>query len=95
METALISDFAILSIVLGPLVGFGTMSVIRGLFTFLMFIGLALAQFLGVIGVNEIISYFMGQLIIMGSTYLFLRTAYPETLVKVKHELQTGSDRCH
>jgi hypothetical protein len=40
METSLISTFAGLSIVLGLLVGFGTLSVIRGVFTFLMFIGL-------------------------------------------------------
>ena len=95
METSLILDFAILSIVLGLLVGFGTMSAIRGLFTFLMFIGFALSQLLGVVGVNEIISYFLGQLIIMGSTFLLLRTVYPETLVKVKQELQIGSGKCH
>jgi hypothetical protein len=37
METSLISTFAGLSIVLGLLVGLGTLSVIRGVFTFLMF----------------------------------------------------------
>ena len=95
METTLISDFAILSIVMGLIVGLGTLSVIRGLFTFLVFIGLSLAQFLGVVGVNEILSYFLGQMIIMGSAYLFLRTAYPETLVKVQQEMQHGSAKCH
>ena len=37
METSLTSVFASLSIVLGLLVGFGTLSVVRGVFTFLMF----------------------------------------------------------
>ena len=95
METSLISDFAILSIVMGLMVGLGTMSVIRGLFTFLVFIGLSLAQFLGVVGVNEILSYFLGQMIIMGSAYLFLRAAYPETLIKVAQEFKHDSAKCH
>ena len=72
METSLISDFAILSIVMGLLIGLGTMSKIRGLFTFLIFMGLTLAQVLGVLGVNEILSYFLGLAIIMGSTCLLL-----------------------
>ena len=95
METTLISDFAILSIVMGLIVGLGTLSVIRGLFTFLVFIGLSLTQFLGVVGVNEILSYFLGQMIIMGSAYMFLRAVYPETLVKVQQEMQPGSAKCH
>jgi hypothetical protein len=95
METTLISDFAILSIVMGLLVGLGTMSIIRGLGIFLIFIGLTLAQVLGVVGVNEILSYFLGLAIIMGSTCLLLRAAHPETIVKVMQELKLCSSKCH
>ncbi len=95
METSLISVFAGLSIVFGLLAGFGTLSVIRGVFTFLMFIGLALSAFLDTVGVNMVLSYFFGQLIIVGSTYILLRSLYPETLVKVKQELSQGSGKCH
>ena len=95
METSLISVFAGLSIVFGLLVGFGTLSVIRGVFTFLMFIGLALSAFLNTAGINMILSYFFGQLIVMGSVYILLRAVYPQTLLKVKLELQTGSAKCH
>jgi hypothetical protein len=95
METSLISTFAGLSILFGPLVGFGTLSVVRGVFTFLMFIGLTLSAILNTAGVNMILSYFLGQLIIMGSTYLLLRTIYPDALVKVKKEFQTGPAKCH
>lgn len=95
METSLISTFAGLSVVLGLLVGLGTLSVIRGVFTFLMFIGLALSAYLETVGVNMVISYFFGQLIVMGSVYLLLRTVYPQTLLKVKLELQKGSGKCH
>jgi hypothetical protein len=95
METSLISTFAGLSIVLGFLVGLGTLSVVRGVFTFLMFIGLALSAYLNTVGVNMILSYFLGQLIIMGSTYILLRNVYPEVIVKVKQELQQGSGKCH
>jgi hypothetical protein len=95
METSLISTFAGLSIVLGLLVGLGTMSVIRGVFTFLMFIGLALSAYLNIVGVHMVLSYFFGQIIIMGSVYLLLRTVYPQTLQRVKLELQAGSTKCH
>jgi hypothetical protein len=95
METSLITVFASLSIVLGLMVGFGTLSVVRGVFTFLMFIGLALSGILNTAGVNMILSYFLGQLIIMGTTYLFLRTMYPDALVKVRKEFQTGPASCH
>jgi hypothetical protein len=88
METSMISVFAGLSILLGLMVGFGTLSLIRGLFTFLLFMGLALSAFLNTIGVNEIISYFLGQMITMGSTYILLRSVYPEALLKVKQELK-------
>ena len=96
METSLISVFAGLSIVFGLLAGFGTLSVIRGLFTFLMFMGLALSAFLDTVGVNMVLSYFFGQIIVVGSTYILLRSLYPETLVKVKQEFsQQGSGKCH
>jgi hypothetical protein len=95
METSLISVFASLSIVFGLLVGFGILSVVRGVFTFLMFIGLTLSEILNTAGVNMIFSYFLGQLIIMGSIYLLLRTMFPDALVKVRQELQTGSGKCH
>lgn len=95
METTLISDFAILSIIMGLLIGLGTMSIIRGMVIFLIFIGLTLAQVLGVVGVNEILSYFLGQAIIIGLTYLLLRTAHPETIVKVMQELKFRSGKCH
>ena len=95
METSLISTFAGLSIVLGLLVGLGTMSVIRGVFTFLMFIGLALSAYLNIVGVHMVLSYFLGQLIVMGSAFILLRTLYPQTLPRVKLELQAGSTKCH
>jgi hypothetical protein len=95
MESSLISTFASLSIILGLLVGFGTLSVVRGIFTFLIFIGLTMSQLLGTVGVNEYVAYFLGQIIVMLPVYLMLRRAYPETLVKVKQELQTGSAKCH
>lgn len=95
METSLISVFAGLSIVFGLLVGFGTLSVIRGVFTFLMFMGLALSAFINTVGVNMVLSYFFGQLIVVGSTYILLRSVYPKTLVKVKQEFSQGSGRCH
>ena len=95
METSLISVFAGLSIVFGLLVGFGTLSIIRGVFTFLMFIGLSLSAILNTAGVNMILSYFLGQLIIMGTSYLLLRTMYPQALEKVRNELQTGIGKCH
>ena len=95
METSMISVFASLSIVLGILVGFGTLSVVRGVFTFLMFIGLTLSAILNTAGVNMILSYFLGQLIIMSTSYLLLRTMYPDALVKVGKEFQTGPGSCH
>jgi hypothetical protein len=95
METSLISVFAGLSIVFGLLAGFGTLSAIRGVFTFLVFMGLALSAFLDTVGVNMVLSYFFGQLIVVGSSYILLRSLYPETLVKVKQEFSQGSGKCH
>ena len=96
METSLISVFAGLSIVFGLLTGFGTLSVIRGVFTFLVFIGLALSAYLNTAGINMVLSYFFGQIIVVGSTYILLRSLYPETLAKLKQEFsQQGSGKCH
>jgi len=95
METSLISVFAGLSIVFGLMVGFGTLSIIRGVFTFLMFMGLALSAFLDTVGVNFVLSYFLGQLIVVGSTYILLRSFFPETIVKVRQEFSIGSGKCH
>lgn len=95
MESSLISVFAGLSIVFGLMVGFGTLSVVRGVFTFLMFIGLTLSAILSTAGVNMILSYFLGQLIIMGTTYLFLKMMYPQTLGKVIKDLRIGTGKCH
>jgi hypothetical protein len=60
-----------------------------------MFIGLALSSILNDAGVNMTLSYFWGQLIMMGTSYLLLRTIYPQALVKVRKELQTGTGKCH
>lgn len=95
METSLITTFASLSVILGLFVGVGTLSVIRGIFTFLVFMGLALSSYLDTIGVHMVFSYFLGQLIVMGSIYVLLRNMYPEVLVKVKQELGQGSGKCH
>lgn len=96
METSLILDFAILSVVLGLLVGLGTLSAVRGIFTFLVFIGLALAQFLGVLGVNEFVAYFLGQIIVMSSSYLTIRLGFPEKLENVKNAFKvTDGGSCH
>ncbi|MEE8432225.1 MAG: hypothetical protein V3S16_13340 [Candidatus Desulfatibia sp.] len=95
METSLISDFAILSIVMGLMAGFGTLSAIRGVFTFLVFVGFTLTQLLGALRVHETVSFFLGQLIVMVPTYLFIKNVYPEILVKTKQEFQRGSSKCH
>jgi hypothetical protein len=60
-----------------------------------MFMGLTLSAILNTAGFNMILSYFLGQLIIMGTSYLLLRTMYPQTLVIVRKELQTGTGKCH
>ena len=96
METSLISVFAGLSIFLGLLIGLGTLSVIRGIFTFLLFMGLVLAEFLGILGVNPFAAYFLGQILVMGSTYLILRLRFPETLNNVKNEFRfDAAGSCH
>lgn len=95
METSLITTFASLSVILGLFVGVGTLSVIRGIFTFLVFMGLALSAYLDTTGVHMVLSYFLGQIIVVGSIYVLLRNIYPEVLVKVKQELGQGSGKCH
>ena len=86
MDWNMILVFLGLSVITGIIVGFGTLSIIRGLFTFLLFIGLAITALLAELGVNEILSFFLGQAIIMGSTYIYLRILHPEILTRVKKE---------
>ncbi len=86
MDWTMILVFLGLSIITGIMAGFGTLSVIRGLFIFLMFLGLAMTALLAELGINEILSFFLGQLIVMGSTYIYLRMLHPEILNRVKKE---------
>ena len=86
MDWNMILVFSGLSVITGIIAGFGTLSIIRGLFTFLLFIGLAMTALLAELGVNEILSFFLGQAIIMGSTYTYLRILHPEILTRVKKE---------
>ena len=86
MDWNMILVFSGLSVITGIIVGFGTLFIIRGLFTFLLFIGLAITALLAELGVNEILSFFLGQAIIMGSTYIYLRILHPEILTRVKKE---------
>jgi hypothetical protein len=78
--------FSGLSIITGIIAGFGTLSIIRGLFIFLLFLGLAMTALLAELGVGEILSFFLGQVIVMGSTYIYLRMLHPEILIRVKKE---------
>jgi hypothetical protein len=86
MDWTMILVFLGLSIITGIMAGFGTLSVIRGLFIFLMFLGLAMTALLAELGINEILSFFLGQAIVMGSTYIYLRMLHPEILNRVKKE---------
>ena len=86
MDWNMILVFSGLSVITGIIAGFGTLFIIRGLFTFLLFIGLAITALLAELGVNEILSFFLGQAIIMGSTYIYLRILHPEILTRVKKE---------
>ena len=86
MDWSMVLEFSGLSIITGIIAGFGTLSIIRGLFTFLLFLGLAMTALLAELGVNEILSFFLGQVIIMGSTYVYLRMLHPEILTRVKKE---------
>ncbi len=75
-----------LSISMGPIAGLGTMSVIRGIFVTLMFLGFAMTTLFIELGVFEIFSFFLGQIIVMGSTYVYIRMHHPVTLIKIKKD---------
>ena len=86
MVWAMILVFSGLSIFSGVLMGLGTLSVVRGIFTAVIFLGFAMAMVLVELGVNEIFSFFLGQVIVVGSTYIYLRIVHPEILNEVKKE---------
>jgi hypothetical protein len=86
MDWTMILVFSGLSIFSGILVGFGTLSVVRGIFTSLIFLGFAMTMLLMELGVDEILSFFLGQVIVVGSTYIYLRIVHPEMLKQVKKE---------
>ena len=87
----MILPFSGLSIVSGILVGFGTLSVVRGIFTSLIFLGFAMTMLLVELEVNEILSFFLGQVIVVGSTYIYLRLVHPEILNEVKKARKSGA----
>jgi len=60
MGGTLVWTFLGLAAIFGPLVGLGTQSLIKGLFMFLVFIGLALSALLTEVRVPEVLSYFLG-----------------------------------
>jgi hypothetical protein len=64
----------------------GSLSVVRGIFTSLIFLGFAMTMLLMELGVDEILSFFLGQVIVVGSTYIYLRIVHPEILKEVKKE---------
>ncbi|UCG21238.1 MAG: hypothetical protein JSU80_01170 [Deltaproteobacteria bacterium] len=86
MDWSMILVFTGLSVFSGVIAGLGTLSIIRGLFASLMFLGFAMTILLVELGLDEILSFFLGQLIVMGSTYIYLRVMHPEILKKVKNE---------
>lgn len=86
MDWTMILVFSGLSIFSGMLAGLGTLSVVRGIFTSLIFLGFAMTMLLMELGVNEILSFFLGQIIVVGSTYIYLRIVHPEILQKVEKE---------
>ncbi len=86
MDWTMILVFSGLSILSGVLVGFGTLSVVRAVFTALIFLGFAMTMLLMELGVGEILSFFLGQIIVVGSTYVYLRVVHPEILNVVKKE---------
>ena len=86
MDWSMILVFSGLSIFSGILVGLGTFSAVRGIFTSLIFLGFAMTMLLMELGVNEILSFFLGQVIVVGSTYIYLRIVHPEILHEVKKE---------
>jgi hypothetical protein len=51
-----------------------------------MFLGFAMTTLLIELGVNEIFSFFLGQTIIMGSTYVYIRMQHPVILTRIREE---------
>ena len=86
MDWTMILVFSGLSIFSGILVGLGTLSVVRGIFTSLIFLGFAMTILLMELGVHEILSFFLGQIIVVGATYIYLRIMHPEILNELKKE---------
>ena len=86
MDWTIILAFTGLSIFSGLFAGIGTLSIVRGVFTSLIFLGFAMTILLVELGLNEILSFFLGQLIIVGSAYMYLRVMHPRILKKVKDE---------
>ena len=85
-----------LAAIFGPLVGLGTRSFIRGLFMFLVFLGLALSALLTVVRVPEAASFFLGQIFVMAAAYGFLKIVRPESLTSIKKEFSKGGGgACH
>jgi hypothetical protein len=86
MDWTMILVFSGLSIFSGILVGLGTRSIIRGIVVSLLFLGFAMTLLLIELGISEILSFFLGQVIVAGSTYIYLRVVRPEILTKAKKE---------
>ena len=86
MDWTMILVFSGLSIFSGILVGLGTRSIMRGIVVSLLFLGFAMTLFLIELGVDEILSFFLGQVIVVGSAYIYLRVVHPEILTKAKKE---------
>jgi hypothetical protein len=86
MDWTMILTFTGLSIILGIVAGLGTLSIIRGVFASLILLGFAMTILLVELGLDEILSFFLGQLIVVGSTYVYLRVMHPGILTKVKKE---------
>jgi Mg/Co/Ni transporter MgtE len=86
MDWTMILVFSGLSIFSGVLVGLGTLSIVRAIFTALIFLGFAMTMLLMELGVGKILSFFLGQIIVVGSTYIYLKVVHPEILNEVKKE---------
>lgn len=86
MDWTMILVFSGLSIFSGILVGLGARSITRGIVVSLLFLGFAVTLFLIELGVHEILSFLLGQVIVLGSAYIYLRVVHPEILTKAKKE---------
>ena len=96
MSGTMVWTFLGLAAIFGPLVGVGTQSFIRGFFMFLVFLGLALSALLTVVRVPEVASFLLGQIIVMGAAYSFLKIVRPESLTRIKQEFSKGGGSgCH